>query len=635
MCRIVGFRDFTYRGDYDLQQTIVAMRDTLREGGPDDAGHWVDVEHGLALGHRRLAILDLSSRGHQPMTDGGGRWIVHNGEVYNFQALRRPLAHEAPFESDTDTEVVLRGFAARGPAVVDELRGMFAFAVWDEKQARLTLVRDRMGIKPLFYYHADGLFIFASDVKAFHEHPRFRARIDPDALRAYLRYGYVNGPRSIFMDARKLEPGCYLELGVNQAPRVHRYWDVTQHTGNDALAAISEDEACEELERRLQESATLRTISDVPVGVFLSGGVDSSLVTALVQRESSRRFKTFTIAFEAAEHDEAPFARQVAERLGTDHTELLCRRNDAAGVMQELPHAFGEPFGDPSAIPTLLVSRLARQHVTVVLCGDGGDELFFGYNHLARNLRQLRATRSLDRLGLSAIAGAALRPLDPGPGTRAWLGNSYWRYEKLRAWLDAGRPSERLAALRSHQSDAELARLLPAFAPAGDDFVLSTWDRIDTRDPGSFLMLGDLLTYLPEDILTKVDRASMWVALEGREPLIDHVVAEFAVGLPWRLHYRGNVKKRLLKRVLARHLPHELVDRPKHGFSVPVESWFRGELSAMMDSYLNRSRLVREGLFDPDAVGELRRAHAAGALYDFSKLWFILAFQMWREAYLP
>ena len=532
MCRIVGFWDFNYHGDYDLQQTIVAMRDTLREGGPDDAGHWVDVERGLALGHRRLAVLDLSPRGHQPMTDDAGRWIVHNGEVDNFQTLRRPFEDAAPFRSDTDTEVILRGFAARGPAVVDELRGMFALAVWDGRQARLTLVRDRMGIKPLVYYHADGLFIFASDVKAFHEHPRFRARLDPDALRAYMRFGYVTSPRSIFMDARKLEPGCYLELGVDRTPRLHRYWDVTQHAADDALASIGEDEACEELERRLQESATLRTIADVPVGVFLSGGVDSSLVTALVQRQSSRRFKTFTVAFEAAEHDEAPFARQVAERLGTEHTELLCRRDDAAGVMQELPRAFGEPFGDPSAIPTLLVSRLARQHVTVALCGDGGDELFFGYNHHQRNLRQFRAARHLDRFGLFAAAGAALRPLNPGPARRAWLGNSYWRYEKLRAWLNAGRPSERLAALRSHHSDPELARLLPGIAPTGDDFVLQTWDRIETRDPGSLLMLGDLLTYLPEDILTKVDRASMWVALEGREPLIDHVVAEFAVGPP-------------------------------------------------------------------------------------------------------
>ena len=634
MCRIVGFWDTHYRGDYDLQRTIVAMRDVLSDGGPDDAGHWVDVGHGIALGHRRLAVLDLSSRGHQPMTDDDGRWIVYNGEVYNFRALRRSLDSSAPFRSDTDTEVVLRGMATQGPAALTTLRGMFAFAFWDGRNRRLTLARDRLGIKPLFYYQANGLFLFASDVTAFHKHPKFRAELDPAAVRAYLRYGYINSPRSIFLNTRKLEPGCYLELESDHAPRLRRYWDITRYVADGALASISEAEACDELERRLQESATLRTIADVPVGVFLSGGVDSSLVAALVQRESSARVRTFTVAFESPDHDEAPYARQVAERLGTEHTEILCRQRDAQGVMQELPHAFGEPFGDSSAIPTLLVSRLARRHVTVALCGDGADELFFGYTHLERNLHQMRSIRPLDRLRLPAMAGIALRRVNPGRRVRAWLGNSYWRYEKLRSWLSAARPSERLAALRGHYSDPELARLVPSLATAKDDFVLDTWDRVDPQDPCSFLMLGDLVAYLPEDVLTKVDRTSMRVALEGREPLIDHEVAEFAVGLPPRLHYRDRVKKRLLKQVLERHLPREWIDRPKHGFGAPVAGWFRQELGATMDTYLSRERLSREGLFDPDAVDELRGAYAAGALYDFSKLWFVLSFQMWRDVHL-
>lgn len=642
MCRIAGFVDFNYHGDYELKETLVAMRDTMTYGGPDDAGLYIEKENGLALGHRRLSILDLSTLGHQPMANDDGRLLItYNGEVYNFKDIRRELEGDGyRFRSNSDTEVVLKAYERWGMDAIHRFRGMWAFAIWDKRVQKLILCRDRVGVKPLYWYYANGLFLFASELKAFHKHPRFQKEVDPRSLSLYLQYGYITSPYSIFKNTYKLEPGHYLE--IDQKGKIEKvcYWNIKDYyprglEDKDKWENRTEEEIADELEGILTESFKLRMVSDVPVGVFLSGGIDSSLVTTILQKQSAKPLKTFTIGFHEREFNEAPWAKKVSAHLGTDHTELYCTPKDAFEIIPKLPELFDEPFGDSSAIPAYLLSRLAKQQVKVVLSADGGDELFCGYLRYRifdKSFRKLDAMPPaakglllglLNRISPDQVARLYERTKDFLPGAS----NIRGKYTKLRRVLKDGNLFEKYLNLLSVFRDQDFGQLrLPR--PYALDFE-TDFSRL--LDDITLLMAMDFRTYLPDDLLTKLDRATMSVALEGREPFLDHQLLEYAAMLPNSFKYRNGKSKYILRKILYRHVPANLIDRPKQGFGVPVFSWFNDKLKGLYLEYLNEDRIRREGVFDAEYVGALLKRYFSGKDADPCKLWHLFSFQLWNE----
>ncbi|MFN3077750.1 MAG: asparagine synthase (glutamine-hydrolyzing) [Alphaproteobacteria bacterium] len=586
MCGLAGVIDFTRSvGEEPLRAVTTAMADSLVHRGPDDGGVWVDAAAGIGLGHRRLSIVDLSPAGHQPMVSADGRYvIVYNGEVYSHQVLRTELeALGRRFRGHSDTEVILEACAEWGvPATVRRLIGMFAIALWDRKTRTLTLVRDRLGIKPLYWGRFGSLFLFGSELKALRAHPGWRPEINRDAVVSFLRHNYVPAPHSIYLGVHKLEPGRILTLDADGVQTDETFWDaraVALAGLADPLQA-SDEEMTGQLDALLRDAVGRRMVADVPLGAFLSGGVDSSTVVAMMQAQSDRRIKTFSIGFDEAGFDEAPHARAVAEHLGTDHTELYVRWDDALALVPKLSEWYDEPFADSSQIPTFLVSEMTRRHVTVALSGDGGDELFAGYNRyfLASTL-----WRQMNRLPrpLRKLASAGLRL----PSQEAW--DRLFRLVPAAFRLpQAGDKLHKLAAvLEKDDADAIYRRLVTHWD--GDDETVAVggieprgilWDEaLKTRIPGFVdrMQFLDTVTYLPDDILTKVDRASMAVALEARVPLIDHRVVEFSWRLPASAKIRGGQGKWLLRRVLDRYVPRSLIERPKMGFGVPVAAWLR------------------------------------------------------------
>ncbi len=642
MCRIVGFLDFNHKNGYGIEETIISMRDTLVHGGPDDAGFFVDKPYGVALGHRRLSVLDLSSLGHQPMaTDDGQLLITYNGEVYNFKDIRSELeAHGYRFKSDTDTEVVLKAFERWGINAIHRFRGMWAFAIWNKRVQKLILCRDRVGVKPLYWYYANGLFLFASELKAFHKHPRFRKEVDPRSLSLYLQYGYITSPYSIFKNTYKLEPGYYLEIDKKGKIEEGCYWNIRDYylkgeAEKKKRKNRPEEEIAEELEQVLNKSFKLRLVSDVPVGIFLSGGIDSSLVTAILQKRSAKPLKTFTIGFHESEFDEAPWAKKVSAYLGTDHTELYCTPKDAFEIIPKLPELYDEPFGDSSSIPTYLLSRFAKDRVKVVLSGDGGDELFYGYDRYRIFDKSLR---NLDTMPLAAkkLLLGLLNRINPDQVTRLYertkdflpsASNVKGKYIKLRKVLGSGDLFGKYLSLFSVFQDQEFDALkLPS--PYTLDFKM---DHSRWFDDVTSLMDIDFRTYLPDDLLTKLDRATMGVSLEGREPFLDHQLLEYAAMLPNSFKYKNRKSKYILRKILYRHVPAGLIDRPKQGFGVPVFSWFNDKLKGLYLEYLNEDRIRREGVFDTEYVGTLLKRYFSGKDTDPCKLWHIFSFQLWNE----
>lgn len=642
MCGITGY--WARRGDPgawlgSLGDSVAA----LRQRGPDDSGVWVRPGGRVGLGHTRLSILDLSPLGHQPMRSADGSLtMVFNGEVYNFATIRAELeARGHRFRSSGDSEVILAAFQEWGMAAAERFIGMFAIALWDEKARRLMLLRDRIGVKPLYYAWDGASFWFGSELKALRAFRAWNAEIDRDAVGQYLQFGYVAAPRSIYKDVRKLLPGHWLELGEVGEPACHRYWappEAAQPTG----------ESEEELERRLEalliDAFRYRMVSDVPVGVFLSGGLDSSLVAAILQRYGGGEVRTFTIGFDDARFNEAPFAKQVAEHLGTRHTEQILSASDMRGVLTHWADLFDEPFGDSSGVPTYLVSKMARRHVKVALSADGGDELFSGYNHYGVCLEREQALARWPRAARRALAGT-LRSLDPGAlaalaerlplpaGTRhAARRNFAERLDKLRAILpgpDRGTLYDlALTSWTPWETDAllggETARRESAFSPEASF--------------ADAMSRNDLRYFLPDDILVKVDRTTMATGLEGREPLLDHRVVEFALNLPLALRRGPLGPKHLLRKVLYKYVPRELIERPKQGFAVPLASWLRGDLAPLVGDYLAPGRIRAAGLFDPDvvskAVANFRSGGAGNDRLDTQKLWYLLAFEMWREKWM-
>lgn len=654
MCGIVGFWDVAHRLGAD--QGAIALRRmtrSIRHRGPDDEGFFRDAAAGIALGHRRLSVIDLSPEGRQPMVSASGRYVmVYNGEVYNHRSLRRELSRfGAAFRGHSDTEVMLAAIECWGlDEALKRFVGMFGFALWDRREHTLSLVRDRLGIKPLYYGWIGSLFVFGSELKAVTAAPGFSNPIDRDALCLLLRHNYITAPHSIYRGLRKLEPGAILTLGTGDvakasaddslvAARTRTFWSAREvaEAGVAERLHLGDAEAVDELDRLLRDAVALRMEADVPLGAFLSGGVDSSLVVALMQAQSVHPVQTFSIGFREKGYDEAVHANAVARHLNTAHHELYVTARDALDVVPRLPAVFDEPFSDSSQIPTFLVSQLARRSVTVSLSGDGGDELFGGYRRyfaahkIERGLRYLPAgvqrciAHSLShhaRFHESALAGFnACLP------ARLRMKRPKSKVAVLARMLEAGSQEERYRLLMSHNRNPAAVVLhatepVVAGNPAEDSNVCSDIER---------MMYNDLATYLPGDILTKVDRASMAVSLEARVPLLDHRVAEFAWRVPVGQKVRHGQGKWLLREVLYRYVPRHLMDRPKQGFGVPIGEWLRGPLRDWAEALLDERRLREEGYFDPGPVRQLLDAHLAGTANEGARLWDVLMFQAWLE----
>jgi asparagine synthase (glutamine-hydrolysing) len=627
MCGIAGLVDFGRQSNLD---TMKKMTDVLFHRGPDDGGYFFEgfQQSQVGLGHRRLSILDLSNHGHQPMAFNQ-LTMVYNGEVYNFKELRAELEKQGySFESHSDTEVVLKAYDKWGVDAVHRFNGMFAIAIFDSQAQTLTLIRDRAGVKPLYWYQKDDLFIFASELKSFHEHPAFVKEINHDGLALFLQYGYIPQPHTIFNHTHKLQAGHVLTLNTqNSTFNIEKYWDVID-CYNQPKLTISEQEAMDETERLLKSACEYRMVADVPVGMFLSGGYDSSAVTALLQSDRTETLKTFSIGFNEEKFNEAHHAKKVAEHLGTEHTEYYCTQKDALEIIPRLPEIWDEPFGDASAIPTTLVSQLARKDVTVSLSADGGDEIFGGYDKYQNSLR---INSLISKLPLKEKIAWIMGSINPKtiPLLNS-VSNFDRRYKIIHQALSAKNPIGILSLTSSVFTPSELKKLLkvsPNHLKTHFDDFQSLQDNLDNLDK---LLAIDYKTYQLDDILTKVDRATMSVGLEGREPLLDFNVINFVARIDPSFKIRNGNKKYLLKQISHKYLPREIMDRPKMGFGVPIYDWFRDDLKDYLMTYLSEENIMQGGIFNEEQVIELRDRYLAGLDVNINQIWLLLMFEMWR-----
>jgi asparagine synthase (glutamine-hydrolysing) len=643
MCGIAGF--WAPEGlPADAAAILAGMTTCLAHRGPDDSGTWVDPSPGVALGHRRLSILDLSPEGHQPMASRDGRYvIVYNGETYNFADLRRGLeAAGQTFRGRSDTEVLLAAIDRWGLTdAVRRFAGQFAFALWDRETRQLHLVRDRLGEKPLYYGWQGRTFLFGSELKTLRAHPAFRAEVDRDALTLYLRYNCVPAPWSIYRGISKLPPASIATVEPDGGIHVERYWRLEEVVAHGTTSPLegSDTELVDHLDRCLRAVVREEMVADVPLGAFLSGGIDSSTIVALMQAESPRAVRTFTIGFREDAYNEAVHAKAVAQHLGTDHTELYVTADQAREVIPRLPSMYDEPFADSSQIPTFLVSQMARAHVTVALSGDGGDEAFGGYN---RYFLGRRIWRKLDPVPLPLRQGMAR--LIHGVSPRRWgavLGAAQSVLPPGARVAHAGDRMHKLADIFASRSMAEMYRSLVSHWKDPADLVVGGTEpptlldepvpALDRLSEVERMMYWDARTYLPDDILVKVDRASMAVSLEVRAPFLDHRVVELAWRLPLRAKLRDGTGKWAIRQLLARHVPAALVERPKMGFGVPIDEWLRGPLHEWAGDLLNPDRLRREGYLRPEPIEEKWREHQAGTRNWQYLLWDVLMFQAWLD----
>ncbi|EHL29266.1 asparagine synthase (glutamine-hydrolyzing) [Legionella drancourtii] len=638
-----GFSGVLSRVDWSsmAEQLLSAMSQSIAHRGPDDHGIWFDPQAGIGLAHTRLAIVDLSPAGHQPMLSTNGRYVIaFNGEIYNHLTLREQLNSSDTWRGHSDTETLLAGFSVWGiEQTIARSVGMFAFAVWDKQLQILTLGRDRAGEKPLYYGWQDEVFLFGSELKALKVHPGFKKELNHDALALFLRHNYIPAPHSIYKDIHKLAPGTLLRLSLkNPQPTITNYWSAAQKAVAGSAASFKGDavELVDELERLAKAAIAQQMIADVPLGAFLSGGIDSSTVVALMQAQSSQPVRTFSIGFHEEKYNEAKYAKAVAEHLGTQHTELYISTAEALDVIPKLSTLYDEPFSDSSQIPTFLVSELAKQGVTVALSGDAGDELFCGYN---RYTMTAKLWGKINRIPLSVRKGTAMVMKQIAP--------AHWDkfaslLPVLKQYAQFGSKVHKGAYVLASASVNEAYRRLISHHDAPYSLLM-----MKGQEPGIFMdehvaglaqldevnrmMAMDFMSYLPDDILVKVDRAAMGVSLETRVPFLDHRLIEFAWTIPLAMKLRDGQSKWPLRQLLYRYVPQPLIERPKMGFAIPLHEWLRGPLQPWAEVLLNEQRLHQEGIFNPQAVRSMWVQHGQGKGNFSALLWNILMFQAWWE----
>jgi len=628
MCGIAGFIDFNKRSDIER---LKKMTDAVIHRGPDDSGYDFFTPHSanIGFGFRRLSIIDLSPLGHQPMHFAeAGLTIIFNGEIYNYAEIRKELILLGySFKSASDTEVILKSYAQWGTDCVTRFIGMFAIAIYDEKNSRVVIFRDRAGVKPLFWYFKNDLLLFGSELKSFHQHPEFEKSINFNALSHYFQRGYISAPYTIFEHTHKLLPGHFLTINLQtKTATPTKYWDVTD-CYNQPKLKVSYEEAKTEVERLMTSAFQYRMIADVPVGVFLSGGYDSTAVTALLQANSSKKIKTFTIGFDDPKFNEAPHAKEVAKHLGTEHYEHTCTYKDALDIVPQWADIYDEPFGDISGIPTTLVSRIARQQVTVALSADGGDEIFAGYQKYFNAVKRLA---QLDQVpGFLQGVLSALIPLS----SKADISNQDKR-SKLKDYFAAKDPvrkfdivSQAMTFFETQQLFNKDIQYLPT--PFDEGALLN-----DTNDLLAKFQATEYKTYMVDDILQKVDRATMSTSLEGREPFLDQRIIEYAARLRTNYKYRNGQGKYVLKDIVHKYVPRELMERPKMGFGVPLESWLRVELKDMLMDVISEPALQKQGIFKVSQAIKMRDDYLAGKPVEFQRLSYLFLFQLWYKRWM-
>tara|TARA_A200000113_G_C8863529_1_gene354075 strand:+ start:181 stop:2088 length:1908 start_codon:yes stop_codon:yes gene_type:complete len=633
MCGIAGFIDFHKKS---TTSNIQSMIEPLNHRGPDGEGVSLFKSKNaiIGFGHKRLSIIDLSQAGKQPMALNHLH-ITYNGEIYNYQEIKNELLELGHhFNGESDTEMILHAYTEWGIKAVERFIGMFAIALFDEKKQEVVFIRDRAGVKPLFYYQKNDLILFSSELKSFHEHPEFEKKLDLNAVAAYMQYGNVPTPHCIFKNCGKIKPGHYLKINLeNKSQQEIQYWNVYDFYNQPKLN-LSFPEAKIQTKELLKSAFNYRMVADVPVGVFLSGGYDSTTVSSLIQAESTARLKTFTIGVPDIGLNEAPYARDIAKHLGTDHTEINCTEEEAIEMIKDLPFFYDEPFADSSAIPTTLVSKAARKDVTVALSADGGDEIFGGYNRYDFMHRYGKTLNSIPKAVRKILVGAMGNISSEKIPVLKDKYNFHNRYEKLKTVLNDPSEKEIMLSLSQQFNDEQMKSVMKSEFTSLPTMFQSKEMLEDFKSPLSYMMAIDFQTYMLDDILQKVDRATMTNSLEGREPMLDHRILEFAAQLPDEYKYQNGIKKRILREITHDYIPKELLDRPKMGFAIPIAKWLKNELRDHVEEYLNEDRIEKQGIFNWEFITKLKMDFYKGRKEYDSKLWYFLMFQMWYERWM-
>lgn len=633
MCGIAGFVDFNKNS---TELDVKAMIAPLNHRGPDGEGTLLlkNSDAVIGFGHKRLSIIDLSNNGKQPMSLDHLH-ITFNGEIYNYREIKielLELGHQ--FRGESDTEMILHAYKQWGINAVDKFIGMFAIVLYDDLNKEILIIRDRAGVKPLFYYQKNNLFLFSSELKSFQEHPNFEKNLNLDAVAAFMQYGNVPTPHCIFKNCKKVNPGHFIKIDLKSKKQQEiQYWNVYDYY-NKPKSKISYQEAKKETKKILLSACKYRMVADVPVGVFLSGGYDSTTVAALLQSESTTKLKTFTIGVPDIGLNEAPYAKDIAHHLGTDHTEVHCTEEEALEMIKDLPFYYDEPFADSSAIPTTLVSKMARKDVTVALSADGGDEIFAGYNRYDFMVRYGKKLNKIPFFFRNSLVGIMNNVSSESIPILKNKYNFHNRYEKLKTVLKDPSKKEIMLSLSQQFTNKQMSKIMKKNFSELETMYQSNELLKDSNSSLSYMMAVDFQTYLLDDILQKVDRATMTHSLEGREPFLDHRILEFAAQLPDNFKYYNGIKKRILKDITHQYIPHKLLDRPKMGFAIPIASWLNNQLKDYVEEYINKERIVKQGIFNWSYISQLKTSFYSGRKEYDTKLWYFLTFQMWYSKWM-
>lgn len=633
MCGIAGFVDFNKNS---TELNVKAMIAPLNHRGPDGEGTLLleNSEAVIGFGHKRLSIIDLSNNGKQPMSLDH-LYITFNGEIYNYKEIKielLELGHQ--FRGESDTEMILHAYKQWGINAVDKFIGMFAIVLYDDLNKEILILRDRAGVKPLFYYQKNDLFLFSSELKSFQEHPKFEKNLNLDAVAAFMQYGNVPTPHCIFKNCKKVNPGHFIKIDLKSKNKQEiQYWNVYEYY-KKPKSKISYQEAKQETKKILLSACNYRMVADVPVGIFLSGGYDSTTVAALLQSESTTKLKTFTIGVPDIGLNEAPYAKDIAHHLGTDHTEVHCTEEEALEMIKDLPFYYDEPFADSSAIPTTLVSKMARKNVTVALSADGGDEIFAGYNRYDFMVRYGKKLNKIPSFLRNSLVGVMNNVSSESLPILKNKYNFHNRYEKLKTVLKDPSKKEIMLSLSQQFTNKQMSKIMKNNFSELETMYQSNELLKESNSSLSYMMAIDFQTYLLDDILQKVDRATMTHSLEGREPFLDHRILEFAAQLPDNFKYNNGIKKRILKDITHQYIPQKLLDRPKMGFAIPIASWLNNQLKDYVEEYINEDRIVKQGIFNWSYICQLKTSFYSGRKEYDTKLWYFLTFQMWYSKWM-